>query len=47
MKTFDKQCIMRMSQIVNDDKVSQSNSAQQAEYFHATDNSSKTCSSDR
>ncbi|UJR09050.1 hypothetical protein I4U23_013298 [Adineta vaga] len=36
-----KSFIMRMSQIANDDKVSQLNSAQQAEYLRAVDSSSK------
>jgi hypothetical protein len=36
-----KSFVMRMSQIANDDKVSQLNSAQQAEYLRAVDNTSK------
>ena len=36
-----KSFVMRMSQIANDDKVAQLNSAQQAEYLRALDNSSK------
>ncbi|CAF4880464.1 unnamed protein product [Rotaria sp. Silwood1] len=36
-----KSFVMRMSQIANDDKVSQLNSAQQAEYLRALDNTSK------
>lgn len=36
-----KSFVMRMSQIANDDKVSQLNSAQQAEYLRAADSSSK------
>jgi len=36
-----KSFVMRMSQIANDDKVSQLNSAQQADYLRAVDNSSK------
>ena len=36
-----KSFVMRMSQIANDDKVSQLNSAQQAEYLRAVDSSSK------
>jgi Mg-chelatase subunit ChlD len=36
-----KSFVMRMSQIANDDKVSQLNSAQQAEYLRAIDNTSK------
>ncbi|CAF1527425.1 unnamed protein product [Adineta steineri] len=36
-----KSFVMRMSQIANDDKVSQLNSAQQADYLRAVDNTSK------
>ena len=36
-----KSFVMRMSQIANDDKVSQLNSAQQADYLRAIDNTSK------
>jgi hypothetical protein len=36
-----KSFVMRMSQIANDDKVSQLNSAQQAEYLRTIDNTSK------
>lgn len=36
-----KSFVMRMSQIANDDKVSQLNSAQQAEYLRAVDSTSK------
>ncbi|CAF3331798.1 unnamed protein product [Rotaria sp. Silwood2] len=36
-----KSFVMRLSQIANDDKVSQLNSAQQAEYLRAIDNTSK------
>lgn len=41
IKQKKKSFVMRMSQIANDDKVSQLNSAQQAEYLRAVDSTSK------